>query len=76
MTRHMKLSVAGVFSLAVLTACGGSAIGDAAAQFGASFVQAFRGAETAEPVEPAAITYRQVADGNTDALATLEPVNF
>jgi hypothetical protein len=72
----MKMSVAGVLSLAVLAACGSSAIGDAAAQFGAGFAQSFRGADTAEPAEPAAITYRQVADGNTDALATLEPVNF
>jgi hypothetical protein len=76
MTRSVKVRVASVATLLVLAACGSGAIGDAAAQFGASFAQSFRATDQAEPVEPAAITYRRVTDSNVDALAALEPVNF
>lgn len=77
MTRSRKLSVAGILSLGVLVACGGgSAIGDAAAQFGQSFAAAFRATDQAEPVEPAAITFNRVADSDAAGLAALEPVNF
>jgi hypothetical protein len=77
MTRSRKLSVAAVLSLGVLVACGGGgAIGDAVAQFGTTFGQSFRAAAQADPMEPAAITYRSVTDANATALATLEPVNF
>lgn len=76
MTRSMKLSVAALLSLGVLAACGGTAIGDAAAQFGQSFAQAFRANDSDDPIEPAVIAYRGVTDSNVDGLAALEPVNF
>ena len=76
MTRSNKRSIAAVLVLGVLAACGGTAIGDAAAQFGQSFAQAFRANDVAEPVEPAVITYRSIADNNVEGLAVLEPVNF
>ncbi len=76
MTRSFRLSAGAAFTLAVLAACGGGAIGDAAAQFGNNFVTGFRANDRAEPLEPTAISYRGVSDSNDEALATLEPVNF
>ncbi len=74
MTRARKLSITAALSLAILAACGGGGgqIGDAAAQFGQSFAAAFRAVDTAEPIEPGAITYLRVADENL----TAEPVDF
>jgi multidrug efflux pump subunit AcrA (membrane-fusion protein) len=76
MSRTFTLSGWSVLALVVLAACGGAAIGDAAAQFGNNFASAFRATDTAEPVEPTAVTYRGVTDSNVEGLATLEPVNF
>ena len=50
----------------------GGQIGDAAAQFGQSFAAAFRSTDTAEPSEPGAVTYLQVAGENL----TADPVDF
>ncbi len=77
MTRTRKLSITAALSLAILAACGGGGqIGDAAAQFGQSFAAAFRSVDTAEPVEPGAITYLRVADADEEARLTQEPVDF
>ena len=76
MTRSRKLSIFAGVSLVVLAACGGGAVGDAAAQFGQSFAQAFRATDQAEPIEPTAITYLQAADTDEERRLTQEPVNF
>lgn len=77
MTRSRKLSLAAVFSLAILAACGGSEqIGDAAAQFGQSFAAAFRSPDTAEPAEPGEVTFLRVADTDEPMRLTQEPVDF
>jgi hypothetical protein len=76
MSRTFTLSGWSLSALLVLAACGGNAVGDAAAQFGNSFLTAFRATDTSEPVEPTAVTYRNVTDSNVDGLAALEPVNF
>jgi hypothetical protein len=78
MTRSKKYSLTAVLSLGILAACGGGGgvTGDAAAQLGQAFAQAFRASDTAEPVEPGTITYQNVPDSNVAALATLEPVDF
>jgi ABC-type phosphate transport system substrate-binding protein len=77
MTRARKRSVTAILALAILAACGGGGqIGDAAAQFGQPFAAAFRALDTAEPVEPGAITYLRVADADEVTRAMQEPVDF
>jgi ABC-type transport system involved in cytochrome bd biosynthesis fused ATPase/permease subunit len=76
MTRSKKYSLTAVLSLMILAACGGGVGGDAAAQLGQAFAQAFRATDTAEPVEPGAIMFQGVSDSDVARLATLEPVNF
>ena len=46
------------------------------AQFGQPFAAAFRAMNTAEPAEPGAITYMQVADADEEMRLTQEPVDF
>jgi hypothetical protein len=77
MTRAYKHSAMAILALAVLAACGGGGqIGDAAAQFGQPFAAAFRAADTADPVEPGAVTYLRVADADEATRLLQEPVDF
>lgn len=77
MTRNARPAAALILGLAILAACGGGGqIGDAAAQFGQPFAAAFRAVETAEPVEPGAITYLRIADADEVARLGQEPVDF
>ncbi len=77
MTRSKMFAGVAASLVLVVAACGGGGpIGDAAAQFGQSFAQAFRAGVGAEPVEPAAITYLQVSDIDEASRLTQEPVNF
>jgi hypothetical protein len=77
MTRAYKHAAMVIVALAILAACGGGGqIGDAAAQFGQPFAAAFRAVDTADPVEPGAITYLRVADADEAARLVQEPVDF
>jgi hypothetical protein len=77
MTRAYKHAAMVILALAILAACGGGGqIGDAAAQFGQPFAAAFRAVDTADPVEPGAITYLRVADADEAARLVQEPVDF